>query len=253
MDLKTDIQPSDHIAGALSSATTIIIYSDYTSPECKVLFDQVENLLLEYPEQVTVVYRHFPELEDTLSIDSAKAAEAAAVQGKFWEMQKMIFENQENLSLNIFLSFAQSLKIDVDVFKNDFNSQNTLDRIQADILSGKESDAYETPTIFMNGNLYEGSYQEFNLERIIQGREFRSDLTDDTTIITENNGAIDYQKDEPIAYSLDPMPLDDESGYTLDEDNILEKDLSPGITLDEYEASTLDKVEDQDHSDPEPS
>jgi protein-disulfide isomerase len=131
----------------------------------------------DFPEDLNIVYRHFPLIEvHKNALPAAKAAEAAAKQGKFWEMHNLLFEKQEEWgqdsnALDKFISYAEGLGLDVELFKSDFDSKEVQDRIAADMASGDSLRVNATPTFFLNGNkVSPRSYDEFKnlVEREIE-------------------------------------------------------------------------------------
>jgi protein-disulfide isomerase len=103
---------------------------------------------------------------------SARASEAAAKQGKFWEMHDMLFDNQEkwaedNNARNIFEGYASSLELDMEKFKIDIESQDAKDKVQSDFESGRASSVTGTPTFFLNGKKIENPRSSEEFRRLI--------------------------------------------------------------------------------------
>ncbi len=105
------------------------------------------------------VFRNFPEESRPEAMIAAQAAEAAALQNKFWEMHGLIFEQQEQLTENNLIYFAESLNLNVEQFENDRTSQNVLSKIESDIESGIRNDVDNTPTFFIDDERLE-TYDE---------------------------------------------------------------------------------------------
>jgi cyclophilin family peptidyl-prolyl cis-trans isomerase/protein-disulfide isomerase len=119
-------QPNDWKRGPDGAGVTIIEWSDFQCPYCAAVAPQLKRLADAYPNDVQIVFRHFPLPSHPLSLISAQAAEAAGAQGKFWEMNDMIFANQETWSAQSEADFRKTLagyaeKIGLDV--NQFNSE----------------------------------------------------------------------------------------------------------------------------------
>jgi protein-disulfide isomerase len=96
------------------------------------------------------------------AIIAAQAAEAAALQNKFWEMHDLIFEHQDNLNYNSLLHFAEELRMNLNEFAKDRKSKEILEKIEADFESGVRSGVNGTPTFFVNDEIllsYDGSYE----------------------------------------------------------------------------------------------
>jgi len=129
----------------------------------------------KYPEDVRLVYRHFPLPSHSLSVPAAVAAEAAGKQGKFWEMSEHIFATQSDwaaMTADQFNSWvveqASSLGLDITQFQNDLKSQEILDKVKAAQQNGIDSGIPGTPFLLINGLRYEGPRDLANLEAILK-------------------------------------------------------------------------------------
>ncbi len=147
---------TDHITGPENASITFIEYSDYQCPFCAT-FDTTMNEILEtFPNDVRLVYRDFPLNNHKNAVPAAKAAHAAAKQGKFWEMHSLIFKTQNDWSnisqaeaFNKFLAFSNELGMNAEDFTNDFaNSEDAVQKSYEESVSLKIPG---TPTHFMNG------------------------------------------------------------------------------------------------------
>jgi protein-disulfide isomerase len=111
----------------------------------------------KFKQDITFQFRHFPLTQIHPNAQAAaRAAEAASLQGKFWEMHDLLYENQQSWSSSddvvpIFEQYAQQLGLDVNKFKQDFSSSQVNDTINADIKAGQEIGANSTPTFVLNG------------------------------------------------------------------------------------------------------
>lgn len=159
---------TDWIKGAPLKDTkvTLIEYSDFQCPACGAYYPIVKQLSQEF-KNLSVVYRHFPLAQHANARPAAQAAEAAGQQGKFWEMHDLLFGNQNawsdsNTAEQIFIAYAQSLELDMEKFKTDFNSAETKNKIEADYQSGA-SEIDGTPTFFLNDKKIQNpqSYEDF--------------------------------------------------------------------------------------------
>ena len=111
----------------------------------------------EYGDQIKFVFRNFPLSEVHPSArPAALIAEAAAIQGKFWEMHDAIFEHQEHLNESALLDLATALKLDTGQLKKDMQLQSLSDKIDKDFESGMRSGVNGTPTFFLNGEKFSG-------------------------------------------------------------------------------------------------
>jgi protein-disulfide isomerase len=108
-------------------------------------------------EDLAHVYRHFP-LENVHphAVIAAEASEAAAAQGKFWEMHDIIFANQDALQPDDLLAYAEALDLDTDRFAEELASRLYRPRVEEDFAAGVRSGVNGTPTFFINGIRYDG-------------------------------------------------------------------------------------------------
>ena len=166
--LPAPVSADDWIKGSPAAKAVLVEYSDFQCPACKYFFSQVKQLESDFGDKIAFVYRYFPlEAIHKYALLSAQAAEAAGKQGKFWEMHDLIFQNQEQWAdsgnaLDNFVSYAQTLNLDVDKFKSDINSPEITDKIKKMEQSALAADLKGTPTFFLNGNqISPQSYGEF--------------------------------------------------------------------------------------------
>ena len=167
--LKLPVSDSDHKIGNTSAKTVLVEYGDYQCPYCGRAHPLLKKLLKEHGNKFMLVFRNFPLQEiHPAAMMAAQAAEAAALQGKFWEMHDYIYEHQDNLHGNSFLDFATTLKLDLNRFAEDWISQAIFDKVESDFESGIRSGVNGTPGFFVNGNFldkYDETYE--SLERSI--------------------------------------------------------------------------------------
>jgi len=147
--------------GDPNAKVTIEEFADFSCPTCGQFHQTLKEIEKSYGQKVHVIYRHFP-LQirgHENSYNAARAAEAAGIQGRFWEMQNILFTNQKTWTVqsesdarNTFADYAKSIGIDVDKFKEDMmNGQVTSARVASDMNRGKAMDINGTPTIIFNG------------------------------------------------------------------------------------------------------
>jgi protein-disulfide isomerase len=149
-------QPSSHVITAPGSKVTLVEYGDFQCPACKSYFPLVTQLKIEYKDKVNFQFRNFPltQIHPNAFVGS-RAAEAAAKQGKFFEMHDLLYQNQDTwsrssspaTSLEI---YAKELGLNVEQFKTDMNSTAVSDTINADIKAGQALGANSTPTFVIN-------------------------------------------------------------------------------------------------------
>jgi len=136
---------------------TLVVYSDFQCPACAYSHQNiVEEIVKKHPDDVRVIFRHFPISSHKKSKLAAQATEAAGNQGKFWEMAAQIFADQSELSRDKLIEIAGQLDLDTDKFTSDLDSEKYLDEVEADYDSGQRSGVDATPTFYINGEKYEG-------------------------------------------------------------------------------------------------
>src|SRR3990167_7936488 len=175
------INETDWIRGNENSAVTIIEYLDFQCPACGAYHPLVTQLFSEYGNRVRFVTRHFPITNiHQNAISSAKAAEAAGRQDKFWEMHDVLFENQRNWSNernpdDLFLSYAKSIGLDKEKFLADYNDGSIDDKVDSDRNGASRAGVTGTPTFFLNGKKINNprGYEEFKalIEAILSEAE----------------------------------------------------------------------------------
>jgi protein-disulfide isomerase len=147
-----------HVRGAANAKVTLEEYGDYQCPPCGLLFHDLKAIEKEYGSQMRFVFRHFPLSGHVHARTAAHAAEAAGLQGHFWEMHDMIYQNQSNWSpapdaRTFFVQYARDLKLDVDRFTRDMDSPEVDARVMSDYERGVSLGVNGTPAIFMNGQM----------------------------------------------------------------------------------------------------
>lgn len=155
--LATEVTASDWMKGNPEASVVLVEYSDFQCPACATYDPVISQLMSEYGDRVLFVYRHFPLKTVHRNAEaSAAAAEAAGVQGKFWEMHNMLFANQDAWSALAnpspeFHKYAQALDLNVDQFVADYGSDTARDQVEADYRSGIDAGVDSTPSFFLQG------------------------------------------------------------------------------------------------------
>lgn len=139
-----------------SGDVQVVEFGDYQCPACAQTNPAVEQIKEEYDDKITFVYRHFPLGGHANAFPAAEAAEAAGVQGKFWEMHKMLFESQTQWAAmadptDAFVSYAEHLELDVDKFKSELEERKHKPAVVAGQSDGYAVGVTGTPTFFING------------------------------------------------------------------------------------------------------
>ncbi|MCG2615974.1 DsbA family protein [Terrimonas sp. NA20] len=157
MSLKPPVNKNDHLLGDKEASIEIVEYGDYQCPYCRESHSVMVRLMKEFEGHVKFVFRNFPlkEIHRYAAI-AALGAESAAIQGKFWQMHDMIYENQERLNEPFLFTLADELQLDKKRFEADLQSAFLDARIDADLESGIRSGVNGTPTFFINGKKFDG-------------------------------------------------------------------------------------------------
>jgi len=145
-----------HLKGTSSAVVTIEEFGDFQCPPCSRMHAEMKKLEEEYGSRIQIIYRHYPLSAHGQALEAAQAAEAAALQGKFWEMHDFLFERQEEWSdksnsRELFTDYARSLRLDVEKFSKDIDSSQVKERIESDKKRADSINVSGTPTLFING------------------------------------------------------------------------------------------------------
>lgn len=150
---------ADHVTGSDTKKVMFIEYGDFQCPSCGGAYPNVKSLIDEYGKDVTFVFRNFPLTSLHPNARAAAAvAEAAGLQGKYWEMHDKLYETQNDWNsldatkrTTIFSQYAASLGLDTAKFEADLSSKQVTQKINFDMALGKSVDVAATPTFFLNG------------------------------------------------------------------------------------------------------
>jgi protein-disulfide isomerase len=160
----------DHVRGS-RAGRLILEYGDYECPYSREAYRQIQRVESRSVEAVRFTFRHFP-LTDIHphALAASAAAEAAALQGRFWEMHELLFEGQKALEGDDLRLYATALDLDTARFDTDRAANGVLDRVRRDMESGLASgEVRGTPTLFIDGVVYRGSYDTASLLEALAG------------------------------------------------------------------------------------
>jgi len=154
----SNAQPTNHVMGENSKNVALLEYGDYQCPACGSYYPVVKQVVEKYKGDIKFQFRNLPLSQiHPNAFAGARAAEAAALQNKFWEMHDMLYENQNTWSQasnpkDYFNQYAEKLGLNVEQFKTDFVSSKVNGSINADLAAfNKTGAATETPTFFLDG------------------------------------------------------------------------------------------------------
>jgi protein-disulfide isomerase len=154
LSAKSDAE-SPHIRGNPDAPVTLEEYGDFQCPPCGMFAAFVGQLEKEYDPRLRVVFRNFPLKVHEHAREAALAAEAAGLQGRFWEMHDTLYREQDAWSRapnvrELFESYAGTIGLDLDKFKKDMDGEQARARVEADRQRGESLGIQTTPTLFIN-------------------------------------------------------------------------------------------------------
>ena len=169
-ELSVPVDSSDHFLGPSHAPITLVEYGDFECPNCKQAAPAVKLLVERHPGRVRLVWRNFP-LEEIHphALDAALAAEAAAGQGKFWQMHDLLLANQQHLKRTQLRHYAETLELDLERFDSEMGDTVYLQRVREDIESGRASGVRSTPGFFLNGTIQDVSFGVTRLFDQVEG------------------------------------------------------------------------------------
>lgn len=162
---------TDHVIGGnANSKVTVIEYSDFECPFCGQFTPATKQMLADFPNDVRLVYRHYP-----LSFhqNAQKASEASECVAKlkgneaFWKMHDQLFANQTALGTDLYTRLAKGLGVNEADFKKCLDSGETASTVSADMASGNDAGVNGTPATFINGKLVSGAVPYATLKQAL--------------------------------------------------------------------------------------
>jgi protein-disulfide isomerase len=158
--LSIPVGPDDHSRGPLDAKLTVVEYGDYQCPYCGQAYSIVEQLRSEFSDSMRLIFRNLPLVDVHPHAEAAaEMAEAIGLQGKFWEIHDALYENQKDLSDAAISRYAEQVGADVTTAMNAIADGGPRQRVEADFEGAIRSGANGTPTFFVNGVRYDGSWQ----------------------------------------------------------------------------------------------
>lgn len=150
---------ADHVEGDAKSKVILVEYGDFQCPSCGGAHPGIKKITEDYGDKISFVFRNFPLTSiHPNALAAAAAAEAAGIQGKYWEMHNMLYEQQNTWSnasseerTTKFVAFAQQLNLDTTKFREDLASDLITKKINFDQATGKKLEVSATPSFFLNG------------------------------------------------------------------------------------------------------
>lgn len=168
-DLTPAVSSNDHVYGNLHAPLELVEYGDYECPYCGRAYPIVKSIQEKLGADLKFVFRNFPLRKiHPNAYPAAVATEAAALQGKFWEMHDIVFENQKTLGPENILAFANSLGLDIERFQKDILDESLFLKARKDFESGMRSGVNRTPSFFVNGKKFDGDWSENGLLQYLE-------------------------------------------------------------------------------------
>jgi len=158
----------DHIKGPDSAPITLVEYGDYECPYCGQAYPIIKQIQDYFGENLRFVFRNFPLAQvHPHAQKAAEAAEQAAAQNKFWNMHDFLYEHQQALDDKHLEKYAKVVGLDLERFDKDMKNHIHVPRIREDFLSGIQSGVNGTPSFYINGTRYDGSWDFDTLVQIL--------------------------------------------------------------------------------------
>jgi protein-disulfide isomerase len=152
--------------GPEKAPVTIVVFSDFQCPACQAAIPLLEEAQDAHPNEVRLVHKFYPLPKHTRAKDAAYAAYAAMKQGKYWQMEELLFENQDALSDQDLERYAAELKLDIERFRKDKASPEAKAMVERDMQDAEAVDLQYTPFILVNGRQFDSAY--FRIDRDLE-------------------------------------------------------------------------------------
>jgi Na+/H+ antiporter NhaA/predicted DsbA family dithiol-disulfide isomerase len=161
----------DHIRGDPNAPLTLVEYGDFECPFCSRATGAIDEVRAHFGDELRYVWRHLPlERVHPRAFDAARASEAAALQGKFFEMGRELFGHQDDLEWSDIYRYAVTIGCDIEQFDQDvrIHSAKVLHHVQDDAQDAELMDLNSTPTFFVNGKRHKGPWDSASLIRALE-------------------------------------------------------------------------------------
>ncbi|MCU1266200.1 MAG: formate/nitrite transporter [Acidobacteria bacterium] len=153
--LAVPVNERDHVMGPANAAVTLVNYGDYQCPGCQQRHRSTEKMARELLDRVRLVHRHFPLVKShPRALRAAEAAEAAAAQGKFWEMHRLLYLHPDKLRDRDLHRYGNEVGLDLERFDREMASGIYAEQILKDFSFSLNHGITGTPTTFINGVRY---------------------------------------------------------------------------------------------------
>lgn len=193
VSLTVAAQTQTPVSNTGPATVEILVFSDFQCPFCAHFATAVRDVQAKGVPGVptTVKFKHFPLSIHPAALLAHQASVAAAEQGKFWEMHDLLFAHQAAVTRENLLVYAKSLKLDLDRFRRDLDSDRTRQLIEADRLEGEKLGIQGTPSFFVNGNRYSGTRSVDQLKSLVTSEQHRLQVLSEITDTLMSKGSAD--------------------------------------------------------------
>jgi Na+/H+ antiporter NhaA len=161
----------DHIRGDPDAPLTLVEYGDFECPFCSRATGAIDEVRDHFGDRLRYVWRHLPlERAHPRAFDAARASEAVAAQGRFWEMARQLFSHQDDLEWSDMYRYAVAAGVDIERFDHDVrvHPSKVLHHVQDDAQDAELMDLNSTPTFFVNGKRHKGPWDAASLIRALE-------------------------------------------------------------------------------------
>jgi protein-disulfide isomerase len=171
MSLRPLVSKEDHMQGNPDAPIELLEYGDYQCPYCGRAYPIIKKLQLELGDKMKFIFRNFPlATVHPQAMLAAMASEAAALQGKYWPMHDMLFENQRRLFKSAIMGYAEDLSLDLDKFGTDIRDEEIQKAIELQFYGGMRSGVNATPGLFINGEKLNSGWEGDELSKFIRDK-----------------------------------------------------------------------------------
>jgi protein-disulfide isomerase len=158
--LTIPVGADDHAQGPADAPVTLVEYGDFECPYCGAAYPVIARVQQRMGDRLRFVFRQFPIATSHPHAEAAaEASEAAGAQGKFWEMHARLYEHQDALGDADLRRYAEAIGLDLGRFDREMADRTWADRVREQFMGGVRSGVNGTPTFYINGARYDGSWQ----------------------------------------------------------------------------------------------
>ncbi len=199
--------------GALNPKVTLVEFSDFQCPACRAFHPVLIQVADKYKQDLQLAYRNFPLPQHENAKLAAIAAQAAGIQGKFWEYADLLYTNQDNLKREDLIKYAESAGMNVEKFKKDLDDGIFASQVEDDLKLGYQIGVNSTPTLILNNMVMEfGNVDEFE-QQIIEaisnaGGNTNPDPNKETTDSGKQTSSSFKQETKGIVPSADVVTIE---------------------------------------------